>query len=317
MGNSKEPTVSVILPTFNRANILRRSIDSVLGQTYSDFELIIVDDGSSDNTAELVAGVNDPRIKYIKHENNSGLPAARNTGLKHARGRFIAFQDDDDQWLEDRLKVQVSLLNKTDEDTGVVYCDSIKMEQGVKSYLYSPSRSGKSGDLHHDFLMGNFVTVIATLVKRECFLKVGNFDESLPSFEDWDMWLRISKHFKFRYSDEPLVIVHITEGSMTADISKIVRARKLILQKHYNEFMQNRKLLAKNYVQLACELYSIGRMSEGRAYSFKALRIAPFDLRNIIYTALSLLGKSCFVKILSAYKSLKNSVKRKNHLFYK
>jgi glycosyltransferase involved in cell wall biosynthesis len=310
MDINKEPAVSVILPTFNRANVLPRAMHSVLQQTFQDLELIIVDDGSSDNTREVVENIKDPRVKYLKHDKNAGLPAARNTGLKEARGKFMAFQDDDDQWLDKRLQVQVPLLEGTDLDTGVVYCDSIKMEHGKRSYLYSPSRSDKSGDLYHRFLMGNFVTVIAALVKKECFQKVGMFDERLPYFEDWDIWLRISKYYKFKYSEEPMVIVHFTEGSMTTDMDKMVQARKIMLEKHYDDFVQDKRILSRNYAQLACELYMKGDMREGRGVARKAFQAWPFDMRNIMYMVLSLSGARCFKWAISAYKRLKVFLKR-------
>src|SRR4030043_1337098 len=111
MMNKAAPTVSVIIPTYNRAHLVGRSIRSVLNQTYQDLEVIVVDDGSKDNTAEIVRGITDPRIVFLKHEKNRGVSAARNTGLKAARGKYIAFQDSDDEWLPQKLEKQLELFN--------------------------------------------------------------------------------------------------------------------------------------------------------------------------------------------------------------
>ncbi len=113
------PTVSVIIPTYNRANLVSRAIKSVLNQTYQDFEIIVVDDCSEDNTEEIVKSFNDSRIRYIKHKKNKGGSAARNTGIKRARGKYIAFLDDDDEWLPSKLEKQIMLFEKLSKHYGV------------------------------------------------------------------------------------------------------------------------------------------------------------------------------------------------------
>ena len=118
--NGKTPKVSVIIPTYNRAHLVGRAIRSVLNQTYQDFEIIVVDDGSTDNTEEVVKSFNDPRIRYIRHEKNRGGSAACNTGIRAARGEYIAFQDSDDEWLPEKLEKQMQVFENT--PTGVGGC---------------------------------------------------------------------------------------------------------------------------------------------------------------------------------------------------
>ena len=120
IGGPHSPTVTVVIPTYNRANLLGRSIRSVIGQTYGDFELIIVDDGSTDSTAEIAASFDDERVKYIRREQNGGVGAARNTGIKAAIGKFVAFNDHDDEWLPDKLERQMKIFKTLPSHVGVV-----------------------------------------------------------------------------------------------------------------------------------------------------------------------------------------------------
>lgn len=117
----KEPTVSIIIPTYNRSKTIKRSINSVLYQTYDDFEIIVIDDGSSDGTDKVIKEFNDSRIKYVRHELNRGASAARNTGIKLSRGKYIAFQDSDDVWVPDKLEKQMNVFKSSENNFGVVF----------------------------------------------------------------------------------------------------------------------------------------------------------------------------------------------------
>jgi len=142
----KNPTVSVIISTYNRAHLIGRAIQSVLNQTYQDFEVIVVDDGSTDNTEEIVKSFNDPRIRYIRHEKNKGAAAARNTGIKAARGKYIAFQDSDDEWLPEKLEKQMKVFENAPPEAGVVYTDMQRINEDGEHYWemgkigYPPSK---------------------------------------------------------------------------------------------------------------------------------------------------------------------------------
>lgn len=125
--DQERPTVSVILPTYNRAHLLERAIQSVLDQTYPDFEIIVVDDASIDNTVNIIKGIINERIRYIRHEKNKGAAAARNTGIKLAKGKYIAFQDSDDEWLRDKLEKQIKIFETVSPEVGVVYTSDISI----------------------------------------------------------------------------------------------------------------------------------------------------------------------------------------------
>ena len=190
--SEKNPTVSVIIPTYNRVHLIRRAIQSVLNQTYQDFEVIIVDDGSTDNTEEVVKSFNDPRIRYIRHEKNKGAATARNTGIKAARGKFIAFQDSDDEWLPEKLEKQMKVFENTPAKVGVVYTGFWKIENNKKIYIPFSWVKQKEGNIHKELLKGNFVTTQSIVARKECFKKAGMFDEKLPRFQDWELVIRLS-----------------------------------------------------------------------------------------------------------------------------
>ena len=240
------PQVSVVIPTYNNAHLLGRAVQSVLGQTFRDFELIIVDDGSTDNTRELVGNIDDDRVRYIRHEKNRGAGAAWNTGIRVATGAFIAFQDSDDEWMPDKLERQMRAFDNAPSDVGVVYTGFWRIEGDKKTYIPSSKIEQKEGNIRGPLLKSNFVGTPVVVIKRECFEKAGMFDEKLPMLQDWDLWIRISKYYQFKCLNEPLVLSYCTPGSLNAQRYRIqARARTLILKKHYEDMKRDRRLLAR------------------------------------------------------------------------
>lgn len=183
------PIASVIIPTYNRADLLPNTIGSVLNQTFEDFELIIVDDCSSDNTEEVVAQIHSPKIKYIRHESNKGGSAARNTGILSAQGKYIGLLDDDDEWYSEKLQKQIDKFQVLSDDFGLVYTgfSFVSMENPEVSHPVIPSLKGH---LFSNLLKNNILGSPTPLIKKVCFEKAGYFDETLPSIQDWDMWIR-------------------------------------------------------------------------------------------------------------------------------
>lgn len=215
--NEKKPTVSVIIPTYNRAHLLPRAIKSVLNQTFQDFEVIVVDDGSMDNTEEVVKKFQkqDKRVRYIKHEGNKGGSAARNSGIKNAKGKYIAFLDSDDEWLPTKLEKQIELFRKRCNSVGAVYCLQYIMDDSIgRIKLDKIYDSARRGNVYRQALSGFYGGVGSprTMLLGECFQKSGMFDESLPSFQDVDLGIRVAEHYNFELIDEPLVICHVGHG---------------------------------------------------------------------------------------------------------
>lgn len=260
-----DPTVSVIIPTYNRAHLIPRAIQSVLSQTYRDFELIVVDDGSIDNTEEVVKSFDDERIRYIKHERNKGVASARNTGIKIAKGKYVAFLDSDDEWFPNKLEKHVQAFKDAPPKVGVVYSGVWVLwynNRYRKTYISYPCKE-KEGDLHHSFLKKNSIFPSAVLVKKECFSQAGMFDEELLAVEDWEQWLRISKYYHFKCIDAPLAWIHRTPGSLTEQVDTVINALQLISTKHRDDSAEVRRRSSVNLFDAGFFLCTNGQFARG------------------------------------------------------
>ncbi len=195
------PKVSVVIPTHNRASLLKEAINSVFQQTFSDFELIIVDDGSTDETAQLIKDY--PAIRYI-YQRNRGVSFARNQGIKLAQGEFVSFLDSDDLWLDNKLKRQVDFFRRNPK-AYIVQTEEIWLKDGRP---HNPKKRHKkySGYILKECLPLCIVSPSAVMLRREIFEKVGFFDESLPVCEDYDFWLRVGVFYPIHLINEPLII---------------------------------------------------------------------------------------------------------------
>jgi len=196
------PKVSVIVPTYNRASWLEETLRSVVSQTFKDFELIVVDDGSTDNTSQIMQSF--PDAQYFSMGKNSGVSKARNLGLDYAKGEFICFLDSDDLWDERKLEVQLHWM-KNNIDSQVCYTNEIWIRNGVRVNPMNKHRK-YTGDIFRYCLALCIVSPSSVMLRKELFDKVGNFDESLPACEDYDLWLRIAVKYAFHFIEEPLII---------------------------------------------------------------------------------------------------------------
>ena len=196
------PKVSVIVPTYNRAGWLEETLRSVVSQTFKDFELIVVDDGSTDNTSKVMESF--PDAKYFTMRENSGVSKARNLGLDYAKGEFICFLDSDDLWNEKKLEIQLYWM-ESNIDSQVCYTNEIWVRNGVRVNPMNKHRK-YTGDIFRHCLALCIVSPSSVMLRKELFNKVGNFDESLPACEDYDLWLRIAVKYAFHFIEEPLII---------------------------------------------------------------------------------------------------------------
>lgn len=292
------PKVSVVIPTYNRAHLLGRAIQSVLDQTYRDFEIIIVDDASSDNTEEVVKGFNDERIQYIRHEKNKGEGAARNTGIEAAKGEYIGSQDSDDEWLPEKLEKQMKTFESAPSDIGVVYTGFLRVRGNSKTYIPASKVIKRDDDIHNELLKGNFIGAPTALVKKACFARAGMFDERLPHLVDWEMWLRISRCYRFKCVDEPLVVSFFTPDSISANRDALIEARKLILEKHFQDFKRDRRLLASHQYLIGNLLCQSGEIDQGRDYLLRALRSYPLNIKYLAAAFVSLFGEGAYAKVV-------------------
>ena len=231
------PMVSVVIPTYNRADLLEEVLRSVLQQTYQDFEVIIVDDGSTDDTRERVAAFqSDPRVRYIYQENR-GLAGARNTGIRASQGDYIAFLDDDDIWLRDKLEKQMSLMTANDQ-ADVVYCDFRFVDLVGNLLTKQYQRPASRGTLYEDLMYSNVIagSGSAVLIRAKCFAEVGLFDEDLPACEDQDLWRRMAlAQHNFVYLDEVLLYIRWHTWNMQKDPERMAIAKLRYLEKLHRE----------------------------------------------------------------------------------
>jgi O-antigen biosynthesis protein len=231
-----EPDVSVVLPTYNRADLLGRSIGSVLAQTFDRFELLVVDDGSTDATADVVGRFGDDRIRYMRGTRNRGPAAARNAGIAAARGALLAFQDSDDEWLPDKLRQHVDAFAGAPVPVGVVYSDMLWVgTDGTEAYRRSPTVvPHRLIDPATGFYQVYHLGIQSAVVKRECFARVGGFDDRLPAFEDLELLIRLSRDYEFLHVRQALVRYHQADGR-SSNLAAEYRARCLLLRMHYKE----------------------------------------------------------------------------------
>lgn len=201
------PAVSVVVPTFNRASLLPRAIDSVLAQTFTDFELLVVDDASTDETGEVVGRYTDPRVRYLVQPQNTGVAGARNRGMRAARGDFIAFLDSDDEWLPEKLERQIGLLREASPSVGLVYSGVESVREGN---VHTIEPAGARGDIYREMLRHNVIHGGGSnvVIRRAVIGTAGFFHEGLPAIEDYEYWLRITRFFDVDAIDEALVRYH-------------------------------------------------------------------------------------------------------------
>lgn len=301
------PRVSVIIPTYNRAELLRSAIISVLDQTFQDFEIVVVDDASKDNTAEVISSFNDKRINYICHETNKGEAGARNTGVINSEGEYIAFLDDDDEWLPDKLRKQVELFEDSPRELGGVYTGFLKVNRNTGEVLKIVIPT-KRGNIFYELLKFNWIRLPSVLLlKKECFEKVGLFDASIPFGLDHDMWIRISKEFHFEFIKEPLAKYYSHVNSRLSTNYRLVISGKEAMLKKYSQLIAlNKKDYSYHYLNLGVLYCFSGNTKKGREAFLKAIRVYPFEIRHYFNFCLSFLGADVFKRV----KVIKENVVR-------
>lgn len=228
--------VSVIIPTYKRSeDVLLKAVNSVLTQSYVNLEVIVVDDSPEtyekrNKIKKRIEEIEDNRVRYIQMETNQGACAARNRGIDSCNGEIIGFLDDDDEWLQDKLKLQVEEMENN--DVGLVYCsyNVIRCENGEKIVKYN-NGAKKTGYIHDDLQLYNYIgSTSFVIIKKEVIDKCGVFNNDIKSAQDYDFWLRISKEYKVGYVEKPLVNYHAHDGQRisTNPDNKIQGLEKII-----------------------------------------------------------------------------------------
>jgi glycosyltransferase involved in cell wall biosynthesis len=268
---------------------LPRAIDSVLVQTYAEIECIVVDDGSTDKTNELINSIEDDRLIYMRHESNKGASAARNTGIKHSKGSLIAFLDDDDEWLPTKLEKQVPFLQSKDEKVGMVYCWMDYFDENQQLI-----------EEHHPILSGNVFPHLldaqrlggcpTLLVRREVIDNVGKFDENLRRGNDGDFIRRVCQQYHVDFLPEVLVRVHVDHGrnrisdENKESIEQVIQSLRVRFDRFPDEIKQFPVQAASICAYIASNYASIGETWKSIFWSFKAIARSPLNLEIYIRT---------------------------------
>ena len=277
------PLVSVVIPTRDRAMLLRRALLSVVGQAYQDLEVIVVDDASDDGTADVVASLDEPRIRYYRHDVRRYASAARNTGIEKARGDYIAFLDDDDEWLPTKLSKQVRLIEESPPEVGLVYCWMDHFDgQGRLVSQTHPTLRGRVFDQVLDRQrLGGCPTL---LVRRAVFERVGGFDEELPRGNDGDFVRRVCLQYSVDLVPEVLVRVNLGHGHERITrfdeegIRNAIKGHSAKLVKFTNELPAYPKQTAAIYSNIGHHYSQLRQWRDSVAFYLKALRTAPLSL---------------------------------------
>jgi glycosyltransferase involved in cell wall biosynthesis len=302
------PAVSVIIPTYNRAELLRLAITSVLNQTFQDFEIIVVDDASKDHTHKVVHNFRDKRIKYIRHEVNKRVAAARNTGVLNSSGNYIAFVDDDDEWLPKKLQMQVVLLENSPSTVGGVYTGFVQIDRATGHILRQIVHK-RRGYIYNDLLKSNFIGS-PVLLRRECFDRVGLFDERIEFGEEYDLLLRVSKEFYFECVPECLYKYWFHGRQLSTNTETRIRGIEELIRKHEESFMTYRKHFSKRYISLGVLYCCTGNIGKSREACSKAIKIYPLAIKVYFYCCLTFLGERNFKKVIRAKETLTTMFRR-------
>jgi glycosyltransferase involved in cell wall biosynthesis len=257
------PKVSVIIPTYNRLPMLKEAVESVLAQDFEDFELIVVDDGSTDGTADEITRFGG-RVKLLQHKENRGVSAARNSGILHAKGKYIGFLDSDDLWVKGKLKTQVNFLDENPQYP-LCYTDEIWIRRG-KRVNPMHKHAKFSGWILEKCLPLCIISPSSALMRKTLFPKVGLFDEALPVCEDYDLWLRVSVRFPIFFINKKLIVKRgghpdqLSNRSWGNDRFRVVALEKLLSDPSLGP--EEREWVMKE-MKKKCEILSQGFMKRG------------------------------------------------------
>ena len=258
----RNPSVSVIIPAYNRGWILKETIDSVLAQDFTNFELIVVNDGSTDNTQDILNSYKEDII--VLQQNNKGVSAARNMGIASASGQLISFLDSDDLWLPKKLSIQVDFFN-ANPDALICQTEEIWVKDGIR-VNHGKRHKKLSGNIFEPSLYLCLVSPSAVMIKCSLFEKAGMFDETLPACEDYDMWLRVSCRYPVYLIGIPLIIKRGGHSDQLSKSSCLDRYRIQSLKKiiESNLLTEKQKAAAIKAMQEKCTIYANGCLKRGR-----------------------------------------------------
>lgn len=236
--------VSVIIPTYNRAHYIKNAIQSVLDQTWQKFEIIVVDDGSEDDTEQVIDRFGDSRIRYIRSVRNQGVCRARNIGIKEATSEYIAFLDSDACWNNDKLEKQMNKMAVCSRNVALVYCRVQRVGYNNEIInVWPPYNTDQEialrGNMFRLLLMQNVIDTSTMLIRTSCLREIGGFEETLAAIEDWELALRISEKWEIEFVEDVLVDTYTTsDNRVSLDKSGHIKARCYMVEKNWKRMAE-------------------------------------------------------------------------------
>ncbi len=300
--------VSVIIPTYNRKNLLDISINSVLNQTYQNFEIIIVDDNSNDGTDDYIKKINHDKIQYIKNKESMYAPTSRNIGILHSKGDLISFLDDDDEWYPDKLEKQVKLFQ--DSAVGLVYGGiDLFFEDYSLSYPTSPELKG---DIYKNMLIKNYIGATPSVIVRRdvlnnvCSKENEYFDPSFPARQDYDLWVRITEKYKVDFIQEPVLKQYYRNSinRISSNVDNHIKAHYLLDQKYKFPIdsilssSDKKERLISQYLFLGAQSIKINERKLATKYYLEAFKIKR-DIKSLLMFFVSFFGPKLMIKMRS------------------
>lgn len=278
--------VTAIITTHKRTvEMVERALKSVLSQTYSNIEVIVVDDSPQEfgERLHVKTMVENYGVKYISHTHSQGACVARNTGLAEANGEFVAFLDDDDEWLPEKIEKQIACFNR--EEIALVYCGS-KTKNDITGMLEVRKMECYSGKLYEVLIMDNYIgSTSFPLIRTQALRDIGGFDPLMQSAQDYDVWLRLSKKYEISYINEPLVIYHIhNQERITVNFKKKIAGLERINTKNAEYIKNNRTARWIRTLDLAPMYAGDKQLGKAMEKWFVAVSLCPYEIKtNLIY----------------------------------
>ncbi len=288
---TQNPLVSVLIPTYNRKNLLLRALKSVFDQTYHNLEVVVVDDASTDNTEKSLRKSRFwEKTSFIRHQENKGAPASRNTAVKNSSGDFIAFLDSDDVWHPVKIKKQIEVLQENPEYSLVF--TKYQVHKSGKTHTaphvdFFPQKRSQN-KLKKLLYKRSFILNSSVLVKRSCLKKAGLFDESLPSLEDWELWIRFADYCRFFFIPQVMVEKYSPPDQITRDKKAFVQAIKLILEKHKNWYDAHPFIKSWQMMRAGRLLLKAKKIKKAGRWFKESIKTHPFSPVFWLFEILSL-----------------------------
>jgi glycosyltransferase involved in cell wall biosynthesis len=278
--------------------MLRRAIESVLAQTFKDFELLVLDNSSTDDTEKVTRSFEDARIRYIKHP-KMGISGARNLALRESEGEYLAFLDDDDEWLPNKLEDEYAVFAKdTEKKIGLVYGAYVHINQKTGKVFETiyPKRRGNVYEYavtHEDTLTGSASN---PMLRKEAVIAVGGYDEAVPTGEDYEMFLRLAKQYEFDYIEQPVLKIYVHGGyRLSYQVEPYIQTELIVYKKHFDLIRKYPRVQAHYLEVIAGRYLRIGKPKEARQYLRQALEVRPMSVIAYAQFILSYLPKKLYL----------------------